>query len=144
MIMMKNKTSPEIRPPEKVKVGFSENKGRAVFATEHIPCGEVIEVCPLIVHSRKESEFIEQESDKLKFYALELLKARCHVLHLGYGMIYNHSDHPNAELEYESEDGTPPPTVLFRAIRDILPGEEIVYDYCFDDGKTDFLDVDKI
>jgi uncharacterized protein len=137
-------SSTEITPPEKVKVGFIENKGRAVFATDHIACGEVIEVCPLIIHSRKESDFIRQESDKLKFYALELLKARCHVLHLGYGMIYNHSDDPNAEIEYESENGTPPCTVLFRALRAILPGEEIVYDYGFDEGKAEFLEIEQI
>jgi SET domain-containing protein len=43
---------------------------------------------------------------------------------LGYGSLYNHSYQPNAR--YDDESGQ---TKVFRAIRDIAPGEEIVVNY---------------
>jgi len=131
-------------PPAKIRVAFIEGKGRGIVATQPISRGEVIEVCPLVILSSKDSEYIGEGSDKLKFYTLELVKARCHVLHLGYGMLYNHSETPNSELEYEATAGNPPQSVLVRALFDIVPGEEIVYDYCFDEEEEKFLAVEKI
>lgn len=131
-------------PPAKIQVSFVEGKGRGIVATQPIHQGEIIEVCPLVVLSRKDSAFVGLESDKLKFYTLELVKARCHVLHLGYGMLYNHSEMPNSELEYEATEGNPPQSVLVRALTDISPGEEIVYDYCFEEEEEKFLAVEKI
>ena len=43
---------------------------------------------------------------------------------LGYGSLYNHSYQPNAR--YDDESGQ---AKVFRAIRDIAPGEEIVVNY---------------
>ena len=43
---------------------------------------------------------------------------------LGYGSLYNHSYQPNAR--YDDESGQ---AKVFRTIRDIAPGEEIVVNY---------------
>ena len=40
-------------------------------------------------------------------------------------MFYNHSDTPNVELE----EGPEPFTMSVFALRDIAPGEELMYDY---------------
>ncbi len=47
-------------------------------------------------------------------------------------MYLNHSCAPNCETEEDEEE-----VVWIRAIRDIEPGEELVYDYCLYDGEGD-------
>ena len=125
-----------IECPTKVMLVDIKGKGRGVVATQLIKKGEVIEICPTIVLSNLESEFIRTRSNKLKFYALELLKENVHVLHLGYGMLYNHSPEPNAEIEYDGSD-----FVVFRSLKDVNPGEEVVYDYGFDE-QEEFLQLE--
>ena len=57
---------------------------------------------------------------------------------LGYGSIYNHSENPNAEIDYN--EGKQEDFLFFKAIKDIKIGEEIVYNYEFDDNKVEFLE----
>jgi len=130
----------EIIPPSKVKIVEVEGKGRGVVAVEKIKKGEIIETCPIIEISEKEKQFVESQSDVLKYYYLiqEDLK-RCCIM-LGYGSVYNHSQNPNADIDYPDEKSEK--YLQFVALRDIKPGEEIVYDYEFDDNKTDFLKLD--
>jgi len=130
----------EIFPPNKIKVVDIQGKGRGVVATENISKGEIIEVCPVVEISQNEKEFIENKSEILKFYYLiqEDLKRCC--LMLGYGSIYNHSQNPNADIEYEEDNSQK--HLQFRALKDITKGEEIVYDYEFTDNKEDFLKLD--
>ena len=45
---------------------------------------------------------------------------------MGFGMLYNHSDAPNAEWSIDEEDIR---FVAFSAKRDIHAGEEILHDY---------------
>jgi hypothetical protein len=47
------------------------------------------------------------------------------ALPLGYGMLYNHSDSPNALLRFSARDGT----IDFIAKVDIAVGEEITHHY---------------
>jgi len=44
---------------------------------------------------------------------------------LGFGSLYNHSTHPNAEFIPDYSDDT----IIFTALRDIAAGEEITVDY---------------
>lgn len=125
----------DIHPPEKVKIVKLKGKGRGVIATKKIKSGEIIEICPLLILPDLDAEHITTKSDYLKFYALELVRIKKQVLHLGYGMIYNHSSNPNSEIEYQSGEDF----ILVRALVSIEPGEEITYDYDFDDNKVEFL-----
>ena len=45
---------------------------------------------------------------------------------LGYAMVYNHSESPNAEWDIEDEDEC---FVRFYALKKIKQGEEILHDY---------------
>jgi len=125
----------DIHPPKKVKIVKIKGKGRGVIATKKIKSGEIIEVCPLLVLSDIEAEHVTTKSDYLKFYTLELTTIHKRVLHLGYGMIYNHSSCPNSEIEYQPGEDF----ITLKALVCIEPGQEITYDYEFDDNKEDFL-----
>jgi len=125
----------DIYPPQKVKVVKIKGKKRGVVATKKIEAGEIIEICPLLVLSEVDAEHVTTKSDYLKFYALELVRRNKQALHLGYGMIYNHSSNPNAEIEYQSDEDS----IIFRALVNIEPGQEITYNYNFDDNKVEFL-----
>lgn len=124
-----------IFPPSKVAVKYITSKNRGVFATQFITKGEIIEICPLIFLKEKEAEFCK-ECGILKYYILDLLKNNKSVLHLGYGLLYNHSETPNAEIEYEAQEDF----IKFIAIRNIDIGKEITYDYQFENNKPDFIE----
>jgi len=132
----------EIIPPTKVKVVEIAGKGRGIVATQKILKGEVIETCPIIIISETEKQFIETQSDILKFYYLiqEDLE-RCCIM-LGYGSIYNHSENPNADIDYEENKSQK--YLKFIALCDINVGEEIVYDYEFENNQPEYLIDEKI
>lgn len=127
----------EILPPTKIKIVEIAGKGRGVVATKKIRKGEIIETCPIMEISETEKKFIEKDSDIIKFYYLiqEDLKRCC--LMLGYGSIYNHSENPNADIDYEEDKSQK--YLRFIALKDIKPGEEVVYDYEFENNKEEFL-----
>ncbi len=128
----------EIFPPKKVKIAKVPNKGRGVIATEKILKGETIEYCPLIIMGKKDAKFVEDksESDVLYHYCLEQSEPNRSCIILGYGSLYNHSSNPNAELDYT--DDPREEHVILRAMRDIEAGEEITWDYDFDDKDYNF------
>ena len=128
----------EIEPPQKIKVVDVDVKGMGVVATQNIKNGETIEVCPIVFISKKEAGFFEKEKTPLNFYYLQLDDYHDKVcLMLGYGSLYNHSSNPNAEIIYDEESTER--VVYFKALKDIMAGEEIVYDYDFDNNIVEFL-----
>ena len=129
----------EIYPPKKIKLVDIQGKGRGVIATQDIKKDEIIEYCPIIFLSDKEVDFLENKSDILKFYYLWQCTINKHCLMLGYGSLYNHSLNPNADIDYNTEKSEN--HLLFQAIKDIKAGEEIVYDYEFENNKEEFLEI---
>ncbi|MBU1445699.1 SET domain-containing protein-lysine N-methyltransferase [Patescibacteria group bacterium] len=127
----------EIFPPQKIKITAVENKGRGVIATEKIFKDEIIEYCPLIILKEKDSKFAASESDTIAYYYLHQLKFKRDCVMLGYASLYNHSFDPNADVEYENDPKID--YLIFRAIKDIDAGEEITWNYNFDDNVVDFL-----
>lgn len=104
-------------------------KGRGIIAKRVFEPGDIIERCPLIFLREKEADFVKQHG-VLRYYAIDLTANGRTALHLGFGMLYNHSsEHPNAEVRYQAGDDF----LLFVALVRISPGEEIVYDYQFED-----------
>lgn len=126
----------QILPPKKIKIEEIAGKGRGVIATEDIKSGETIEVCPVIFISEAEASFIKN-SEVLKFYCLEETSVKKSCVMFGYGSIYNHSENPNADIEYNEKK--PENYLTFKAIKDIKAGEEILFDYEFDDGVVEYL-----
>ncbi len=128
----------DIFPPSKIKICKVKNKGRGVMAVKNIKKGEVIEYCPIIILNNKDSAFMKKGSDTLHFYFLEQPDLKRNAFMLGYGSIYNHNDKdPNAELDYRG--GQKQDYIFFRAIKEIKKGDEITWDYNFDNGIVEFL-----
>jgi uncharacterized protein len=94
-------------------------RGRGVFAAREFAADEVVEVCPSVELPRREARGV------LADYVFDSTGAdNAVVLVLGYGMLYNHSEHPN--LEYDQDDDG---VVTFFAARRIARGEELTISY---------------
>lgn len=99
-----------------------KGKGRGVFARVPIRKGDVVEKVPKILVP---IDLIVRGYDNPKTARVFFVHDRKMVaICLGYGSLYNHSYKPNAIYE----DG-PMCTMIFRALRDIEPNEEICVNY---------------
>ena len=104
-------------------VANSSVHGQGVFATRTISKGEVIERCPYIVIDDDDLADINRLQDYL-FTSPD--QPGDYLCVLGYGMMYNHSDKPNAEWEIDEDDIQ---FVRFTALKPIADGEEIFQNY---------------
>lgn len=128
----------EHKLPTKTKISQIPEKGLGVIATSKIFKNEIIETVPIIIISDEEADFINSNNKHiLKFYVLELTAINKFVLPLGSGLLYNHNDVPNAEINYTPNSRF----VVFKAIKDIIIGEEITYDYQFENNTPEYLDL---
>ncbi|MFA6410729.1 MAG: SET domain-containing protein-lysine N-methyltransferase [Candidatus Buchananbacteria bacterium] len=131
----------EILPPKKIKLVDIPDKGRGIIATQDILAGQIIEICPIIILSQKDTDYIRQSSDFLNFYYLEQTAINKACLMLGYGSLYNHnSKDPNADIDYDTDEIKN--YVIFKALEDIKAGQEITYNYDYDSDKIEFLKID--
>jgi uncharacterized protein len=104
--------------------------GRGVFANRAFRRGEVIEVCPVILLPGITDE---HQLGGMRNYVFMWREAGdVLAIALGYGSLYNHDPTPNAKftLRYAKHE------IVFRAIREITPGEQILVDYRWD--ETDY------
>ena len=106
-----------------VIVANSSVHGQGVFATRTISEGEVIERCPYIVIDDDDLADINRLQDYL-FTSPD--QPGDYLCVLGYGMMYNDSDKPNAEWEIDEDDIQ---FVRFTALKPIADGEEIFQNY---------------
>jgi uncharacterized protein len=110
-----------------IEVKQIKGKGRGVFARRLIYDGEVIERVPVLVLPIGESR-TASGTTPMSDYCFDWGRGTVAVA-LGYGSLYNHSYQPNARYDDGSRQ-----TKIFKAIRDIAPGEEIVVNYNGDPG----------
>lgn len=116
-----------IEPPKGIYIAESEvaGAGRGVFAKEGIASGTLIEACPVVaLHDPKERARL-RKTGLVNYYFLWGENRDQPAICLGWGSIYNHSYAPNARYEKVMEEGR----MHFYALRDIVPGEEIVVNY---------------
>ncbi|MEZ4387015.1 MAG: SET domain-containing protein [Candidatus Krumholzibacteriia bacterium] len=97
-------------------------KGRGVFALRDFAPGQAIERAPVVV--LKDSQYELLNHTTLRDYYFDWGGDNC-AIPLGYSLIYNHSDEPNAETRRDRMADT----ITFVAIRPIAAGEEIVHRY---------------
>lgn len=112
--------------------GPSELHGRGVFAAQDITEGEVIEICPVLIFPKSELPYVRQTM--LDNYYFDWgTEGDFFVVCLGYGSLYNHEYHPNAEygMDFEAE------TIDFYAIKNIKAGEEITVNYNGEPGNME-------
>ena len=107
----------------KIIVKDSPLHGLGVFATTDIEPGETIELCPYIIIDDDDLQEVNRLNDYL-FSSPD--QEGDYLVVLGYAMMYNHDDHPNAEWEIDDDDIQ---FVRFTALQPISDGEEIFQNY---------------
>ena len=100
----------------------TKGKGRGVFAGKVFKKGEIIEICPVILLSKKDTKLIDKT--KLYNYYFEWGKTKNAIV-LGYGSIYNHSYKSNATFKKDTGNLC----FNFVAVKNIQKGEEITTNY---------------
>ncbi|ABN56593.1 MULTISPECIES: SET domain-containing protein [Methanoculleus] len=109
-------------PSDAVYVGSSGCRGRGVFARRDLIPGELIETCPVIVLGGAD----EQELlDKTHLFDYYFAWGELAAVALGYGSLYNHSRHANADHVCDLLRGE----IRISAHRPISRGEEITINY---------------
>jgi SET domain-containing protein len=126
-----------IQLPTKIYIDNSPVHGLGVFAKEKINEGELIEECTILTLPIQKGE----DSNLFIDYRFNFPSGpewQEQVLAMGYGVIYNHSNTPNAYWYSNNEKRT----FLFVALRDIEVGEEIFTYYgdesYWSEGRTYF------
>ena len=105
-------------------VAHSNLGGRGVFTSALIPKGSIIEICPVIALPIRERPYLD-ETGLYDYYFIWGEKENQCAIVLGYGSMYNHSFHPNAQYRPDYQGNT----LDFFAMQDIKPGEEITVNY---------------
>ena len=102
--------------------------GRGVFATRTFRPEEVIEACPVILMPGITDE---NQLGGMKNYVFMWREAEnILAIALGYGSLYNHNPNPNAKFDVRYSRNE----IVFKALRKIAPGEQILIDYGWDEG----------
>lgn len=115
---------------KKLYIKEVKGKGRAVFSRQFISAGEIIERCPVIVLLAKDFDTVL--SSQLADYFFYFNKGENTLaLSLGFGSLYNHALHPNANYLLDHEERM----MTYRAIENIEPGTEICINYTGEPGK---------
>lgn len=106
------------------RIEFRKSKlhGNGVFATTEIKKDETIEICPVITLNKKETKIIDQTF--LYNYYFGWSKGGSAIA-LGYGSLYNHAYHPNAQYKKDFLNRV----IVFTSIKDIKKSEEITVNY---------------
>jgi SET domain-containing protein len=99
-------------------------KGRGVYALKSFEIGELVEECPVLVLSAKDTERIIPTM--LYDYYFEWGEdASQSAIALGYGSLYNHSYQANLSYEMDFEEAC----IRFYAHQKIAPGDELCINY---------------
>jgi len=109
----------------KIITGKSTLGGNGVFAAEQIRKDEVFEACPVVLINSTDWELIKKTKLIDYLFSWSDVQDKKVAFVLGYGMVYNHSYEPNCmtAIDYDRE------LLLFYALRDIEPGEELTHNY---------------
>jgi len=112
--------------------------GRAVFTSENIAAGTLVETSPVIVMNSEERELLDQTLLHNYIFEWGEEKNQCCVA-LGYISIYNHSYYSNCEYEMDFENEQ----IRIKTIRFIGAGEELLINYNgnWNDSKPVWFDV---
>ena len=102
----------------------TEKMGRAVFTSEDIKEGTVIEISPVIVMTGEERKLLDQTLLHDYIFEWGEEKNQC-CMALGYAAVYNHSNTSNCEYEMDYNEAS----ISIKAVRDIAAGEELFINY---------------
>ncbi len=108
--------------------------GRGVFTSVSIDVGDLIEVCPVIIIPKRELPIIHKTILHDYYFLWGDALNDCAIA-LGYGSLYNHRLHPNANFILDIENKT----IDIEAIARIDVGEEITLNYNGEPGDDGVL-----
>ena len=114
----------EVRFTVKICIGESGGKGRGIFATRSIGCGDVIEAAPVVVVSHAQVAHLDATILGDYYFVWGDNKQDAAIL-LGHCSLCNHSYEPNARFVLVPANQT----IEFIALRAIKAGEEITTNY---------------
>lgn len=107
---------------EQIILGESEISGRGVFAVRDFNAGEVVEVCEVLIISKKDIKWIDKTELYNHYYAWSEGRA---ALALGLGSMYNHSYNPNCEYKVKLNLNK----IEFKSLQAINNGQELLINY---------------
>ena len=105
------------------------DKGRGVFTANDIASGDLIEICPVIVIPKSELPVIHKTCLHDYYFLWGEDMEQCAIA-LGFGSLYNHAVHPNADFILDIDANT----IDIVAIADIPAGSEITLNYHGESG----------
>ena len=107
---------------EQIILGESEISGRGVFAVRDFKAGEVVELCDVLIISKKDIKWIDKTELYDHYYAWSEGRA---VLALGLGSMYNHSYNPNCKYRVKLNLNK----IEFKSLQAINNGQELLINY---------------
>jgi len=116
--------------------------GKGVFSNSEIAEGDIIEVCPLIIFTNEDEEFLKY-TNLYNYYSLKSQAEKNAVLPLGFGAFYNHNSPSNAEYTIDLHKKT----LTITAVKKINTSEEITINYngnYNDNSSVTFVDKNEI
>lgn len=116
--------------PDKIYIDKSPVHGWGVFANQPISENEIIEICPIIDMGMSVGEVSHILIDYRFNWPQGTSEVEKQVVCSGYGMLYNHSESPNASWRSNLENKT----FEFYSTKQIRPQEEIFIWY----GDTNY------
>lgn len=108
----------------------TDMSGRGVFTSREINERDLIEVCQVVVIPKSELPIVHK-TILHDYYFLWGPDMKDGAIALGYGSLYNHAIHPNADFILDIENMS----IDIVAIKDIQPGEEITINYHGEPGN---------
>lgn len=115
-------------------ITHSDGRGRGVFTSQPIQTGEVIEICPVLIIPKSELPIIHKTVLHDYYFLWGNDLEECAIA-LGFGSIYNHELHPNANFILDIYNKT----IDIEAIKPIEAGDEITLNYHGEPGNEDEL-----
>lgn len=110
-----------------------EGANKGVFADRDMPLDHYIEISPAILISHEEGALLEKTIIGEYMFdwnpGNEEGKSKGYALALGMGSLFNHSDTPNIEWDFNEENQL----ILFYTLREIKQNEELTINYGWDD-----------
>ena len=105
----------------------SPRGGRGVFAVERLWCGQVVERAPVLVVPAAQVPLVDRTALYDYYYAwgTQGRDSEAAAIALGCGSLYNHSPTPALRYERDLAAGC----IVFTALRDVAPGEELTINY---------------
>jgi SET domain-containing protein len=122
-----------IEVPKKIYIDKSSIHGIGVFANDFIPENEIIEICPVIDMGMNFGELSHILLNYRFNWPQGSVNFEKQVVCVGYGMLYNHSNTPNAAWRSNIELNS----FEFFAIKPIEKGQEIFVWYGNEDYWND-------